>query len=117
LNREARSTVRNIIVAVLLSLSAFAWAEGNPKPADYTINVHVSKSFFGTRGEQKVNVIVDGKKYELVSTGDRWLLALGDYKAKLVKDEHRGTYNSHRVYEFLFPDQKTRHFWVVGETE
>jgi len=109
--------VKKVIIALLLSLSAFAWAKEDPKPTAYTINVHVSKSFFGTHGEQKVNAIIDGKNYELVATGDRWLLALGDYKAKVAKDEHKGTYNSRRVYEFLFPDQKTRRFRVVGETE
>jgi hypothetical protein len=45
------------------------------------------------------------------------LLALGDYKAKLVKDEHKTTYGSNQVYEFLFPDKKTRQFTVVGQTE
>ena len=45
------------------------------------------------------------------------LLVLGDYKAKLVKDEHRTTYDSYQVYEFLFPDGKTRKFQVVGQIE
>jgi hypothetical protein len=109
--------VKKIMFALLLSLSAFAWAKENPKPTDYTIDVHVSKSFIGTHGEQTVNVIIDGKKYELSATGDQWLLALGDYKARLANDEHAGTYKSIRIYEFLFPDEKTRKFRVVGQTE
>jgi hypothetical protein len=44
-------------------------------------------------------------------------LALGDYKAKLVKDEHKKTYESLQEYEFLLPDKKTRKFSVVGQTE
>jgi hypothetical protein len=114
---EARNLVKKIALAVLLSLSAFAWAGTNPNPADYAITVHVSKSYIGTHGEQKVSVIIDGKKYELAATGDTMLLALGDYKAKLVKDKHKGTYGSRQVYEFLLPDQKTRKFHVVGQTE
>ena len=45
------------------------------------------------------------------------LLALGDYKAKLVQDVHKTTYESSQAYEFLFPDKKTRRFFVVGQTE
>jgi len=44
-------------------------------------------------------------------------LALGDYKAKLVRDEHKTSYESAQVYEFLFPDKKTRRFEVVGQSE
>ena len=64
-----------------------------------------------------LHVVIDGKKYELQSVFDMGgVLALGDYKAKLVKDEHRGS-DSLQVYEFLFPDKKTRQFRVVGLTE
>jgi hypothetical protein len=35
----------------------------------------------------------------------------------LVKDEHRTTYDSYQLYEFLFPDSKTRRFDVAGEIE
>ena len=45
------------------------------------------------------------------------LLALGDYKAKLVRDDHRSAYDSFQVYEFLFADNKTRKFEVIGMTE
>jgi DNA topoisomerase VI subunit A len=44
-------------------------------------------------------------------------LTLGDYKARLVKDEHWGTYDSLQVYELLFPDRKTRKFMLVGQME
>jgi hypothetical protein len=44
-------------------------------------------------------------------------MALGDYKAKLVKDEHETVYDSVRVYEFLFVDKKTRKFDVIGQSE
>jgi len=45
------------------------------------------------------------------------LLSLGDYRAKIVRDDHRVTYESYKMYEFLFSDQKTRRFIVVGQTE
>lgn len=115
--------MKTTALAVLLLFSAFAWAGENPNPADYTVNVHVSASRMVTEGanfvhRQMLSVVIDGKKYELESEGaPNILLALGDYKAKLVKDEHKVSYDSYQVYEFLFPDQKTRKFIVVGQTQ
>ena len=115
--------MKKMALVTLLFLSALAWAGTNPNPADYTINVHVSKSRMTTKGTsivhwQDLSVVIDGKKYELESDGaPNMLLALGDYKAKLVKDEHHGTYDSLRVYEFLFPDQKTRKFILIEQTD
>ncbi len=71
-----------------------------------------------------VSVIIDGKKYELEAPAHRanlqagvTLLALGDYyKAKLVQDLHKTTHESSQADEFLFPDKKTRKFFVVGQT-
>lgn len=116
---EARNPVKKIAIAVLLLLSAQIWAGEAPIPAEYTINVHVSSSSVVVeRGCQLLEVVIDGKKCELASELSlSRLLALGDYKAKLVKDEHKTTYDSYQVYEFLFPDKKTRQFLLVGQTE
>lgn len=108
--------MKTLVVTILFLMSSLAWA-GSTDPTDYTVNVHVSKSYYGSHGEQRLKVLIDGHKCELSATGDTMLLALGDYKARLVKDEHRGTYAVHKVYEFLFPDKKTRKFWLVGQTE
>lgn len=93
-----------------------------PKPDDYPITVHVSSSqqtsisgYSGTL--QSLNVTISGKKYLLVSPFGPGLLALGDYKAKLIKDEHRTTYESNQTYRFLLPDDKTRDFRVIGQSE
>lgn len=108
--------MKKLTLVVLLLISALAWA--SPNPAEYTVNVHVSSSRIDVeRGYQLLNVVIDGKKYELASElRIGWLLALGDYKAKLVKDEH-SEYDSVRVYEFLFSDKKTRKFEIVGQAE
>jgi hypothetical protein len=107
-----------ITLTILLLSCAFAWAGATPNPADYAVNIHVSSSRIAAHGQQKLNVVIDGKNYQLESYGAfNSLLALGDYKAKLVKDEHKATHDSLRVYEFLFPGQKTRKFNVVGQTE
>ena len=113
--------MKRIVLCNLLLLSALAWAGTNPNPADYTTRVHVRASRMAPDGGarwQELDVVIDGKSYELVSDDvPNTLLALGDYKAKLVKDEHRAAYESYQVYEFLFPDQKTRKFIVIGKTE
>jgi hypothetical protein len=111
--------MHKLTLAILLLLPIFARA-ADPKPADYAITVHVTASrlVLAARGAQDIDVIIDGKKYELQSylgVGD--LLALGDYKAKLVLNDHKTDYDSHQTYEFLFPDQKTRRFDVVGHWE
>ena len=111
------------ITIVILLLSVFATAGPNPNPAQYTVKVHVSTSHMVVEGtsiarRQKLNVVIDGKKFELESEiSPNALLALGDYKAKLVKDEHRGGYDSDQVYELIFPDGKARQFRVIGQSE
>jgi hypothetical protein len=106
-----------MIPLAVVFFSALAWAGGGSHSADYTVNVQVSSSSTDLTGHQVLDVIIDAKKYELrseLSIGH--LLALGNYKAKLVKDDHPTKYDSVQVYEFLFPD-RTRPYLVVGQTE
>jgi hypothetical protein len=111
--------MHKLTLPILLLLSIFAHAS-DPKPADYTTTIHVSATriAIAARAVQELDVTIDGRKYELASELSlNQLLTLGDYKAKLVKDDHRSTYDSYQVYEFLFPDGKTRKFDVVGQVE
>jgi hypothetical protein len=113
-----RRTMKIATLFILLLLATLA--SGAPNPDEYSINVHVSSSYFLAGGfVQGLKVLIDGKKYELRSGGASTsaLLALGDYKAKLVKDDHKTTYESSQEYEFLFPDKKTKRFYVAGQTE
>jgi hypothetical protein len=98
--------VKKLALVTLLLSSALAWAGSNPNPAQYTINVHVTRSRIAEgHAYQLLKVIIDGKKYEVACFSSPYaLLALGDYKAKLVKDEHRESYDSLQKYEFLFPN-------------
>lgn len=111
------------VLLLLLLLSVFAWAGPIANPAEYTINLHVSVSRMVLEGNSAVHhqilsVVIDGKKYELASIGaPNALLALGDYKAKLVREDRGRGYDLYRVYELLFPDNKTRQFLVVGQWE
>jgi hypothetical protein len=116
------------LVLVVLLLSAFSFAANKPaNPADYNVNVHVSATSvqFSTDGvgHPFLNVVIAGKNYQLLSeqgeAGHKatTILPLGDYKAKLVTDEHDTVYRSIQSYEFLFPDGKTAKFDVVGTSE
>jgi hypothetical protein len=117
--RDNEEVMKNLALAVLLLVSASAWAGTEPNAADYTINVHVNSSRLtdGDGSWIRLSVIMDGKKYELQGVPTRAMLAPGDYKARRVKDEHKTTYDSLRVYEFLFPDMKTRQYYLVGVAE
>jgi hypothetical protein len=78
--------------SLLFCLPLFAQAPD----AGYTLNIHVSESRIGTaRGNvQELSVLVDGAKYELESITNfpKGIVALGDYKAKLVKDKQKPTH-------------------------
>jgi hypothetical protein len=89
----------------------------------YNVAVHVISSRLIVEAQcigrsQLLAVTINGKNYELESgCGFAALFALGDYKAKLVKDEHKSAYDALQVYEILLPDNKTRKFEVVGQSE
>ena len=112
------------LLAFVLLLFGSMWAASPAKQAEYNVNVHVSASRSVKHSEsapryQYLNVTIDGKKYELESVlGVADVLVLGDYKARLVTDQHgRGDYDSFQVYEFQFADKKTREYRVVGQVE
>lgn len=106
-----------VITVAMLLISALAWAGGKSRPDDYNVDVHVASSSIDRAGHQVLDVVIQSKKYELQSELPIGrLLALGDYKAKLVTDDHPNAYDSRQVYEFQFPD-KTRPYVVVGQSE
>jgi hypothetical protein len=102
---------------VLLLLATLAPAA--PAPDEYSINVHVTSSYTLGGGGQGLDVVIHAKKYQLGGDPTRGpsILALGDYKAKLTKDEHPNAYESYQEYQFLFPDNKTKKFGVIGQSE
>jgi len=115
--------MRKVALLILL-LSALGWAQSSAD--EYPINVHVTASQWviipsgiGPLVAQKISVVIAGKKYELEADakGKVTLLALGDYKARLIDDVHKDAYEFSQTYEFQFPDKKTRKFIVVGQSE
>jgi hypothetical protein len=113
--------MKKVVLAFLLMGSALVcWAGTEPNPADYNVTVHVKSSHLDGRGLIWLNVLIDGKNYELLAIdAENSLLTPGDYKAKTVavkvKDVH--TYDVHGQYEFLFPDKKVRRYDLAGVTE
>ena len=113
------------LVLVVLLLSAFSFAANKADPAYYNVTVHVSASSLAGPDSSYpfLNVIIDGKNYQLLGEGrlvnskGYELLTLGDYKARLVTDQHSSAYESWQAYEFLFPDGRTLKFDVVGVSE
>ncbi len=117
--------MKRIALATLLLAQVLAWAaKPAPNPADYTITVHVQSSRL-TKGilrpvlwAQHLTVSIDGKKYELEGGYNlEDVVRVGDYKAKIAKDETKQAYEYRREYEFLFADGITREYYVVGEGE
>jgi hypothetical protein len=129
--RIGGGNMKSTVLLVFLVLATVSSTAAIPE--DYSVNVHVTSSYWRMEPSlfpeaapvQMLAVIIDGKKYELESSAPFkanleagvTLLALGDYKAKLVQDIHKTTYESSQAYEFLFTDKKTRKFFVVGQTE
>jgi hypothetical protein len=99
--------------ALFVLLLAATLAPAAPAPDDYSINVHVTSSYIiyaGSAGGLGLDVVINAKKYQL--GGDTFkggaILALGDYKAKLVKDEHPTAYETLRNTSFSSPTVKPR---------
>jgi hypothetical protein len=70
--------------------------------------------------DQHLDVTIDGKKYEMVGNKAKknvYVLRLGDYKAKVLKEDTSRTYEYNRSYQFLFVDGTTGDFQVTGEEE
>jgi len=120
--------MRQIFLLFLL-LGSFHWAKAQSD--EYPVNVHVSSSHWGMepgidrpQAVQKIDVVIDSKKYELQAEAlfanfqhGVTLLKPGDYKAKLVTNVHKTECESSQAYELLFPDKKTKKFFVIGMSE
>jgi hypothetical protein len=115
--------MKSLIVSLVLLGSSLGLMD--PVPAEYNVTVHViaSKSLPCSIGDathdncrQHLNVLIDGKKYELEADAFG-VLALGDYPAKQLSEIHRSSYEGLRRYQLWFPDGKTRTYGLVGILE
>jgi hypothetical protein len=86
----------------------------------------VSSSFLTFNGStctNQLNIVVDGINYQLVGGCDHQEdvhygpLKPGDYKARLATDDHSRAYLTVQTYEILYPDNRSRKFEVIGNSE
>lgn len=125
---KPRCQMKMRFLATLLILPTIAWAK-TPNAAN-TVTVHVQTSRLITLCQgsvcsltQHLDVLVDGKRYELdtekhgefFSNFGGKLLKVGDYQATVTDDDQSAGYEYRRRYQFVFPDGKTRTYLVVGE--
>jgi hypothetical protein len=125
--------MKNVFLVFLILVATAVWAEKpKPNPLDFTINIHVQSSRLKVEcGDvssgtsvcywyQHLSVTVDGKKLELrgnMMMKAEYLLKLGDYKAKILKEEGTRAYGYQRTFQMLFPDGAVAEYLVVGESE
>jgi len=118
--------MKKSLFAILLFMPTLAFAKDKPStnPADYPLTLHVQSSRLvdlcapGCIWVQHVFIVMDGKKYELTDTTPRHdLLRVGDYKARISKDEKGHDYEYDREYDFLLPGGEVRKYVVIGESE
>ena len=87
-------------------------------PADFSVTVHITHAFLeGVQNHLHLDAVVDGKKYQMESLDGSTMLHVGDYKARVVRDDEKKSDLFTKAYEILFPDGTHWVFTVVGESE
>jgi hypothetical protein len=130
LRRERYETALLVVALVLMiSAGAAAWASPKVDPSQFTVNMHVSKSYLEVLPDrplnsvaQRLDVTIDG--HHLVVDGrsavgekPEALFPVGDYKARVKKEgsDPNGAY--WRQYEILLKDGSTWAGNVMSESE
>jgi hypothetical protein len=120
--------MRTAVLILLLITSSRTWSQTPAQTATSDLRVvstflvdECSQVAFGDsicRQALHLRVEDDQHSLELVSSRGKTpltLLALGVYKARLVKDVHTKPFLSSRAYELQYPDGSKELFDVVGE--
>ncbi len=85
--------------------------------ADFNLTAHVTNAFLVTTQELlRLDVTLDGKKLQLESFDSTKMLHLGDYKARVVKDDEWKSGQYVVSYDLLMLDGTHLLFRVVGES-
>ncbi len=117
-----------VVVLVLMISSGGAAVWASPDPAQFTVNMHVSKSYLEVIPNrplndvaQRLDVTTDGHHLVLSArpAGKRQdaLLPLGDYKARIKKEGNAPNGAYWRQYEILLKDGSTWAGDVMSESE
>ena len=121
-----------LVLAVLVGSAG--WASPVTDPSSFTVNVHVSRSTLEivpwdklSDLGQRLDVTIDGR--HLVLEGNQivgkkkiigrevWVLPIGDYKARVKKEDTASNGVYWREYEILLKDGSTWDCYVFGESE
>lgn len=115
-----------VFAALLLFQAKVDYSHDGKKadPADFTVPVHVRASHLVYSSSSGINsatlhvdVLIEGKKYELQRPYTSVLLNPGDYKARISKDKAKLPEELDREYDLLMSDGTFKIFQVVGESE
>jgi hypothetical protein len=121
-----------LVVALVLAISgggAIGWASPKVDPAQFTVNIDVSKSYLAIVPDrplndvaQRLDVTIDGHHLVLdgrpaVGKKPGALLPIGDYKARVKKEGTAPNGAYWRTYEVLLKDGSTWDADVIGESE
>lgn len=132
--------MKNLISVALLSLfllssHAVLGADKKIDPNQFPLAVHVSASTYPPQSPawgspiagwyEIITATINGKHYQLQGPTSNpkaqgccnGLIDPGDYRGRLVKNEHITTYESLQEFEILFPDGTTRRFDVIAQSE
>ena len=122
------------LVLAISSGSALGFAAPAPDASSFTVAMHVSRSKLEIVPDGKLNgldqnleVTVEGHHLTLAGNtiigkrkmigSDTWLLPVGDYKAKVLKEDTAPNGVYWREYQLLLKDGSTWNCYVIGESE
>jgi hypothetical protein len=125
--------MKRLALALLLLSPTLSFA-ARPKanPADYNVTIQIVFSRYIFRdlpslGSQQLETMIGGQQVELRSVGGAvGVLALGEYKAKLIATftndknadgyipKNPNAFDQCAIYQFLLPDGSTRDYYVIG---
>jgi len=118
---------KSILLSITILLFSLAAAIHAQKAEDYPITVHVYRT--GPSFNEAfwfLEVTIEGKQLTLESSippvkfsfrGTPIVMKIGDYKARIVKEDQINAAAYTRRYEFLLSDGKKLEFDVAGELE
>jgi hypothetical protein len=117
---------KSILLSITILLFSLAAAIHAQKAEDYPITVHVYRTGQNYTGTVNLlEVTIEGRKLALQGTSLAFTklknapitMKIGDYKARIIKEDQIDAARYTRRYEFLLSDGKKLEFDVVGESE
>lgn len=114
-----------IFLLMLLATTASAQTDTTAYPLTATVEgSHIAIQCDEMKGSSlcipylQISALINGRHLELQGgVAKDGILVLGDYKARLVSDQHKKQYHSNQLYELQYPDGSTEKFGVIGESK